>query len=291
MGRRKAKTKDTFLTRCRRVWDRHDGAAKRRWLGGSVRLGIAGLAVVVAVYGLRRLEQVVQHSAAHQAPARVQLIDVPADLEPIMRESVAPFARVPWSSPTLCADLARVLEQVAWVRKVERVQRYPDRRVEVCCSYRRPFAMVQTGEGFYLVDEDGVRLPGRYTNHPSMKLIQGVASAAPPAGAEWGAPELGAALELVGILSEESFTDQITAVLVGNFRGRTDARAAQIELATDRAGGRIIWGSAPGEEIEENSVSEKLELLRGNYRRFGRVDAGRGVIDVSVHPDRVITPT
>ena len=66
---------------------------------------------------------------------------------------------------------------------------------------------------------------------------------------------------------------------------------AREQAARGGAGGRIIWGSAPGAEIEENTVAEKLELLRSNYRRFGRADAGRGVIDVSVHPDRIITPT
>jgi hypothetical protein len=42
--------------------------------------------------------------------------------------------------------------------------------------------------------------------------------------------------------------------------------------------------------VEENTVAQKLNLLRGNYQRFGRVDGDRMLLDVSVHPDRVIAP-
>ena len=266
-------------------------AVARRSMGGFLRMSVGLVALAAGAWVLLRLEDSVLESPRQAVPARIELVDVPADLASDMRASLESFARVPWSSPTLCRDLAQTLERAAWVKQVVCIQRFTDRRVEVRCTYRSPLALVQMDEGFYLVDEDGVRLPGRYANHPSMTLVQGVNVAAPLPGAEWAAPELRAGLELVKILASESFADQITAVLVANFGGRVDAQAAHIELATDRAGGRIIWGSAPGAEIEENTVAEKLELLRSNYRRFGRADAGRGVIDVSVHPDRIITPT
>ena len=63
-----------------------------------------------------------------------------------------------------------------------------------------------------------------------------------------------------------------------------------VELATDRAGGRIRWGSAPGLEIEENLPGQKLALLRQNFINTGRADADHPVIDVSTFPDRFTVP-
>jgi len=61
-------------------------------------------------------------------------------------------------------------------------------------------------------------------------------------------------------------------------------------LTTDQNGGTIIWGSAPGQELEENTAAQKLAILRSNYARSGRLDSQYRVIDVSVFPDRFIVP-
>ena len=82
-------------------------------------------------------------------------------------------------------------------------------------------------------------------------------------------------------------TGKVPAILYG---GRRDPRACHIELMTDQAGGRIRWGSAPGSELEENGVQQKLALLRENFSKTGRVDARHAVIDVSTFPDRYTIP-
>ena len=151
--------------------------------------------------------------------------------------------------------------------------------------------MVQSRDGFVLIDDEGVRLPGRYPYSSSFALIQGVAGRPPAPGQRWETGDVAAGLSLWKLLSAEPFAEQITAVLVHNYGGRQRAEAAHIELATDQAGGRVIWGSAPGEEIEENSAAQKLAILRHNHRLHGRIDAGRPVIDISTFPDRFTTPT
>ena len=91
---------------------------------------------------------------------------------------------------------------------------------------------------------------------------------------------------MISLLGAEPYAAQLTAVLVDNFRSPSRAGRCPIELATDRAGGRIRWGSAPGTELAENSVDEKLAILRENFRSTGRADAGHAVIDISLFPDR-----
>ena len=291
MARRKAASKRvSLLEGLRARWRDSDRESQRRW-GWRAFRGILALGLVGCVgLGLVRLRHRVIASPQQQAPPRIQLVDVPPDLSDVMKSAVEPFLKVPVASPTLCADIAQTLRSIGWVREVRSVHMFPDRRVEVRCIYRRPVALVQSGSAFYLIDKDCVRLPGRYANESLLPLIQGVGSSPPPAGRAWLGKDIRAGLRVAQLVFEEAFADQITAVLVHNYGGREDPRAAHLQLATDRAGGRIIWGSAPGEEIEENDIKAKLRALRSNYRRFGRVDANRGLIDISVHPDRIIAP-
>lgn len=257
----------------------------------TLLLVITATIAAAATVGLMRMDQWVQRDRAFGGPPRITLIDVPVDIEPQIHERLEPFATARWSDPKLCRRISQSLEAEPWVQDVVRIRRLPNRSVVIRCRYRDPFAMVQIQDGFVLVDESGVRLPGVYNYHPSYMLIQGVESPPPAPGEMWDIGPVRSGLDLIGLLEQEAFADQITAILVHNYHGRRDRTSAHLELATDRAGGRIIWGSAIGEEIEENVAAEKLELLRANYERFGRVDANRSVIDVSVLPDGAYVPT
>ncbi len=244
---------------------------------------LSGIAI-----GMKRLERYVQSHISNQKPAQIEFAALPKHLEGVFANVVAEFEQEPWIRDELCASIAQRLNEVAWVKKVNRVHRFSDGRVEIDCSYRAPVAMVRTTGGMLLVDDEGVLLPGRYARDIDLLAIEGVGTPPPDPGQRWDAPELRAGLDLVQIFEKERFASQITGVSVSNYRGRQDRRAAHIELATDREGSRIIWGSAPGEEIEENTLEQKVKLLRSNFHRFGRVDANRGVIDVSVFPDRIL---
>ena len=290
MARKKKKKKTTLRGIIRQHWDAICHDRKRQWGRYCIQLFVVLTFAVLGIYGMTQVEESVLMSPPQEAAARIELIDVPRGLDGVMTAALEPFAQEPWSSETICSDIGSVLERIGWVKAVVSVHRFPDRRIEVACTYRKALAMVQKEEGFYLVDDECVRLPGIYNNHPDMKLIQGVRRTVPRAGEPWQAPELRAGIDLIKILSAEPFFDQVTAVLVHNYGGRSDPRAAHLVLATDQAGERILWGSEPGGEVEENTVAQKLELLRSNYRRFGRIDAKRGIIDISVHPDRIITP-
>ncbi|UCE61465.1 MAG: hypothetical protein JSU63_06890 [Phycisphaerales bacterium] len=244
---------------------------------------------------MMRLKQHVEGKVVDRASPTFALVDLPnrlADLagEDLREVLTGTLAQREWIDDEACREMAERLGSIGWVAQVHYVRRTSDARFEVSCRYRQPFAMVQRQDQFFFVDVEGVRLPGRYLYSPTWRLIQGVGASTPDPGQVWPGDDLQAGVKVLRALEVEPYSQQVTAVLVDNFAGRVDSRAVHIELATDRAGGRIRWGSAPGRELEENSIAQKLAILRENYRRTGRADANNPIIDISTFPDRFAVP-
>lgn len=225
----------------------------------------------------------------------VDFVDLPQQLEglasvDLITRATAAIEGADWTSNHICREVAEGLQSLGWIAGVNHVRRTSDARFEVSCRYRLPTAMVQMDGEFYLVDDDGVRLPGEYLYNAAWPLVQGAAASPPQPGMLWPGQDVHAGLSVLQSLRSEPFSRQITAVLVGNHDGRSDPLAEHIELATDRAGGRIRWGSAPGRELEENTVAQKIAIMRENYRRTGRADAKHPIISISTLPDRFSIP-
>ncbi len=269
---------------------------RRRRLLAAGAIAVAMLAGVFAgAVGVTRLEAHVDRLILTKRPdATFEFTDLPRQMiglaDSDLDRALHGFRARDWTDDRLCEEIAGKLATVGWVAGVDRVRRMADGRFEISARYREPFAMVHQGTEFVLVDGEGVRLPGTYANDPTWRIIQGVATPAPKAGATWDGKDLTAGIAVLRAIAREPFADQITAVLVDNFEGRRDRRTCHIELATDRAGGRIRWGSAPGLELEENLPEQKLALLRQNYAKTGRADARHAVIDVSTFSDRYTIP-
>ena len=287
MAKRKRKTKQPRIERFR-WWTRRDAADKRAlvFAGCRVAVAVAVGMVLGAVLGLRHLDGTVHAAPAFNEPLTIELVDVPEGLESTLNTNLAAFRDYSAYDRGVCAKIGRVLDTEPWIRRVKSVRRTRDLTVLVSCEYRLPAALVQLDAEFYLVDDDQVRLPGVYGFEPSLPLIQGVGGTPPPPGDVWPGADLAAGMTLARLIEPEAFADQITGIQVHNYAGRAAQRDAHLVLTTDRAGCRIKWGSAPGEEIEENSAVQKMAILRHNYERFGRADAGFRTIDVSVYADR-----
>lgn len=272
--------------------------SKHRW--GLYKISAVSLAAALAVWGgslsLSRLEAHVSKDLAASADAEptITFVDLPASLRPIaladLQYSIREFKAWPWTQDNLCKDMAQHLEQVGWIRQLHYVRRTADAHFEVSATYRIPVVMVQKNTFYYLIDNQAVRLPGTYTYDEHWLLLQGVGNSAPPAGSLWMGQDLQAGLAMLRVIDAEPYFSQLSAILVDNFEGRADSRRPHLALATDRPSGRIYWGSAPGQEIEENSVAQKLAILRANYVTTGRADAGHTTIDVSTYSDRYTVP-
>ena len=267
---------------------------RRQWVVGCMTFAVLVTMVVSGGVALGRLNTHVSRALVRQATPALSFVDLPARLlslaEDDMARSAEGLLEGDWMRPELCQVLAERVAEVGWVSEVNFVRRSGTGRFEVSCRYRTPTAMVQKDDEFYLVDRHSVRLPGRYHYDPIWLLIQGVGQSAPDAGRVWPGGDVRTGLSVIEAIIGSSFASQITAVLVDNIAGRRDRHRSHIELATDRAGGRIRWGSAPGFELEANSVAEKLAILMENYRQTGRADAEHPVIDISLYPDKFTIP-
>jgi hypothetical protein len=272
-------------------WWASKSSADRRRIVWRSAAAIGGAAAVLALgVGGYVLEQRVVADEWFQQPPILRLADAPEALQAEILSSLTDESQASWNDPDLCRRVAAALEENPWVQRVRSVRKYADRTVEIRCDYREPAALVQIDSTFYLVASDQVRLPGTYAYDPFLVFVQGVASPAPPAGQRWSAPELRAAMAVAERLEQEPFASQVAGILVHNYGGRENNEEAHIRLVTDRPGSTIIWGSAPGEELEETTADQKVAILRDNYSRFGRIDANRHLIDISIYPDRFTTP-
>lgn len=252
----------------------------------------AAALMTATVVVLRLLDRRVEAQIIESTHPRLDLVEVPDTIRELVMEDLTarlkPLLSRPWTDPQLCEALGQAAAESKWVSGVSSVRRRADGTFLVTCRYVEPFAMIDTGNGFALLDRQGTRLPGRYMFHRRWKLIQGAREPSPEPGQRWTGADVAAALAILARIEHEPFAQQITGVMVGNMGGRVNALAPHIELATDRTGGRIQWGSAPGAELEENSVDRKIALLGATYRKTGRVDGGFAVIDIATFPDRIV---
>lgn len=276
-------------------WSSLDPARKRGLFRLSLGSTVAVAGILLALLLTQRLEAHVDTLILASRPtATLYFEDMPAAVATLaegeIRDRTERLLSQDWTDDGLCRSLAETLQNTAWVEAVNHVRRTHDATFLASCRYRIPAAQVQIHGEFFLVDRRGTRLPGSYRHDPQRLLIQGVATQPPAEGRRWVDPRLRAGLDLVGLIQNQPYSHQITAVLVDNVGGTLDPRKSHVELATEQAGGRIRWGSAPGAEIEENTVQQKLQLLEANYHRTGRVDAGFAVIDVSTFADRFTVP-
>jgi len=161
------------------------------------------------------------------------------------------------------------------------VQRLEGGRVKVIAAYREPLAVVESEQGYYIVDSQGVRLPGLYgreqVERMSLPRIVGVASDPPRrAGESWPAQDLQAGLSLVQLLAAEPYLYQIEAFDVSE----RDARG-RIRLVLRTRQGAVIWGLPPGQEHAiEPSAPVKLDRLRLLVQKKGSIDAGGRVVEI-----------
>jgi len=291
--RKKTKSNSTSSSKRSRVVAWIAALTRRTVVAGFYFVVIVG-AAIVGVYGTRRLEASVEDRVRERYLPRITLLDLPPELAESTRrelqERVAPLLDRAWTEPDLPRKMADALRESGWVERVLFVRRTGNGHFLISCRYRTPVAMIQQGVEYYLLDREGVRLPGRYVQDSSWKVVSGVSASAPAPGAPWVGDDLRAGLAVIERVVGEDFAEQIVGVSVENFAGRRNRWKSHIELITDGPHGRIRWGSAPGQELEENAFAQKLAILRENFRQTGRVDAHYPVIDVSTFPDQFTIP-
>lgn len=279
-------------------WLRHPRTARVVAYCGFFALGVFGASHVLAkleehVHGLDKYDKYVLAIEWQELPELLRRSDNRHILESMqMRIDLRNDDRI------LDPDLARRVglslsdPSIGWVKSVDRVTVRPDGILAIKCTFREPVAYVQHEEACYLVDRDGVLLPGWYRVEDcatsKLLLITGVKQGPPGVGYPWIGNDLQSGLKLASLISGRSFRNQVDRIIVTNYEGRVDRKRPYIELATDRAGSRIWWGQSPiSEDGTETTADQKLALLDWMFHQHGRIDLNRAYVDIRTHPDSV----
>lgn len=237
-------------------------------------------------YGQQHLRRYVSHHASVLVtPQQVDLVNAPPWMSPRLREEIQAQVAGRISPDPLdqsgLAQASAILRINPWVASVQQLHRVPSGRVQVVAQYRQPIALVVHGEGYHLVDVQGVRLPGVYqqSHVKALKLpvITGVSATPGDPGRVWPGQDLQAGLSLVQLLGGESYMPQVSAIDVG----QRDARG-RIRLALHtHAGGVVHWGLPPGQEqaVESPAATKKRWIASLNQQR-GSIDAGGKVVSL-----------
>lgn len=210
--------------------------------------------------------------------------DLLDDAYTIVEEDPGPF-----SAKTLDA-LGIWLSETGWVSAIRDIRRLDEGVIEIDAAWRSPGAVVREGAQDYLIATDGrrLRLSWRADLSP-FPVIRGAPDAEALAvvpGELWPSDAVQAGLEVLNLVREELpgslGWDQVRGVDVSGYN-----RFKRVVLLTDR-GNRIIWGRTPSDPVPD-AVSTEAKLGQLRYLRqhpdFGRrIDAGRGLIDISSGP-------
>lgn len=302
-GRKKKQNEESAISNAIAHLLSEDSAAIRRGALVAVIVAVVGAAGVLGlrrleghVHALNRFEQVQLWVYWEDCPDFLQS-NANAHILRALEHEIALTASDTVLDEGLAHRVAESLSRpsIGWVKQVKRVIVRPDGRISILCDFREPAAYVAMGRTCYLVDSEGVRLPGEYAvedcESSRLLMIRGVAETQPDVGQPWIGDDLSSGLRLVSMLYQQPFRDQVASINVENFGGRVSPRQPHLVMATNRPGSRIWWGRPPNDENGiENTARQKLALLQQLYSEYGRIDINQPFIDVRTYPNSVSIP-
>ena len=263
---------------------------------------IAFIVILVGAGGLYALRKHVwQEIAFVEAPPKIVLKNRPAWMGDFLVEQITKAVRPAGTHSAMDAQLLRdthaLLVANPWVSEVHNIRRTfgekPGDTLEIDCEFRAPVALVKWNAHYWLVDGNGVKLPEEYTadivpkvvldrnKRTNIRIIDGVQSPPPAAGEQWPGADLIAGLDMIRLLFNEPYADDIVKVNVANYAGRVDVREAQVVLIT-KWDTQVRWGrpANASDFFIEAPTARKLEYLRAIYAEHKRLDANEPWIDI-----------
>lgn len=189
-----------------------------------------------------------------------------------------PFSREP------LGRLASALAASGWFEGEPIVRRQGAGRIVVEGVWRTPAAAVRHDGKDYLISWDGHVLPPVYAPGESRQRVIEQPRMGPPMRADgqrdfvtpWAGGDMAAALELLKLVNAQPWARQVAGIDLSRF-GTTE----QLMLVTTH-GTRVVFGGRPSKpNLGEVSTARKVANLGEVQRRFGRIDGGKPLADVS----------
>ena len=265
--------------------------------------------IIFCVIGLERCKEHVASNTSYRFKApKLAVSNSPAWWEKIFDDQinavVVPLNGTNMLDRDLPERVAQAYLRCPWVKEVRSVKKRFPNTVDVDLVIRMPAAAVAVPAGggahYYVIGDDGVRLPRAYSSWPvrglGVPIIVGLGALPVNAGQRWNQPAIGEAVKLVQLLQSNPGINKhvkVAAVDVSNYGGRINRSQSEMVVITHN-GCRIEWGRGPStNKPGELPVEEKLEkferfLAEGNPVANRTLDlrfAGRVVISRSIETD------
>jgi len=256
-----------------------------RIIRASIAIGVllhAGGFVWLVHWGVPRLESYASRQRQVEV-VEVSFQNPPAwmngELElSLMLKAQSELSGDPLNREELVA-VRQTLLSTGWFNDVTQVKRVSQHFVEVDGQFVDPYAVVRDRSGDHLIDPFGTLLPRSYPegSAPQFIAVTGVHFPRPVRpGESWDGGDITAALRMLRVIDHQSWRQQVIEVDISNY-----LQDHRVDLSTS-GGGRIIWGSPPGEERSLEALADfKLRLLEEQYQRSGYIDAGLPLLDLT----------
>ena len=194
--------------------------------------------------------------------------------------------------PDLPGEVAGRLQRHPWVAGVSRVAARRDGTIQVEMTYRTPVAMIDTAQGSYPVDADGVLLPpGDFQPQDADQFphINNVRTS-PPAqpGTAWDDPVVRGGAKIAARLvpdgDHERYWKRFGLARINgpeNIHPSAGLDELNFEIVTV-SGSRIAWGKAPGSDALEPTVEQKIGRLQHYLTTYGSFDKPQGPYRIDI---------
>ncbi|MDP7035269.1 MAG: hypothetical protein QF752_12315 [Planctomycetota bacterium] len=192
----------------------------------------------------------------------------------------------------LVSTIGKAYAANPWVREVRGIRReYPD-RIRVALDIRRPVACVRVGAWYYMVDEEGVRLPGIFEERPVvaghlLAFIRGVRTPPCAAGVPWNdrSVAVGAYLARQVLDSPVMAPLKITTVDVGDIPSVGAVQSGGCSLLTENHT-EIRWEGLDTRYSSREWCDSRMEILSNHLVSDGLLKRHPGLRDIL----RIIVP-
>ncbi|WP_145119382.1 hypothetical protein [Rosistilla oblonga] len=213
---------------------------------------------------------------------KVQISPLPSYIRSNVIESVfraTDLTKISLLDPQATAQIANAFATSPWIDSVRRVQKTSTGNVDVHVAYRRPVAMVKVvsrhpevdGMSFFPVDGHSVLLPtDDFSRADTLNyihiIVQRDTYPISGVGSKFGDTKVADAALLALLLCPHRETLGIEAITITQ-RPPHDERPQLLNLVL-KSGKQIVWGSAPGKELNnEPHASVKLQALLNDSNR------------------------
>ena len=200
--------------------------------------------------------------------------------EKIVLEAGGPMVKLDENTANTVAESLR---SVSWIHNIT-VQTTTD-SVQVYASYRKPVAVIQSGQIKFYIDSEQVVLD--YVPMPDLKIVEikGIMLENDELrlGQRWERDDLAAGIKILGEIYQMSMTetpknpliDEIASIDLSNYQGRRNKSKPHIVLySTDNT--EIQWGAefGAGTLYFESPDYQKLAKLFSYYDQEGTLNGG-----------------